>query len=85
MRLKSMKRREPLRQRAPALLRADQAGHTRRGESNRLSPLVRITPTEALSLDSDHVCIRDEAGRATLSPDQQKAFTQLWADVATLR
>jgi hypothetical protein len=34
--------------------------------------------------DSDFVGIRDKAALEKLPPDEQKAFTQLWADVAAL-
>ena len=71
-----------LRQQAPAWLRPAQAGHTRLREAASGQPLVRITQTEALA--ANLVCIRDKAALGKLPPDEQKVFTQLWADVAAL-
>jgi hypothetical protein len=48
------------------------------------SPVIRITPTAALAARPRVVCVRDWVAQATLRPDEQMAFTHLWADVAAL-
>jgi serine/threonine-protein kinase len=75
-----------LRQQALAWLRADLALWTRQQESG--NPADRAAVQQALrhwQQDADLAGIRDATALAKLPADEQKAFTQLWADVAELR
>jgi tetratricopeptide (TPR) repeat protein len=81
----SDKERARLRQQALDWLRADLAAHGKRLES--AGAAARNEVQRALRqwlADSDVVGIRDKSALAKLPPDEQKAFTQLWADVAAL-
>jgi tetratricopeptide (TPR) repeat protein len=74
-----------LRQQALDWLRADLALRTRQLESGR--PTDRAEVQQKLTHwqgDKNLAGLRDQAALEKLSPDEQKAFTQLWADVATL-
>jgi tetratricopeptide (TPR) repeat protein len=74
-----------LRQRAFDWLRADLAALTRKLESGR--PADRALVQQQLrhrQQDRDLAGIRDQAALEKLPADEQKSFTQLWADVAAL-
>jgi serine/threonine-protein kinase len=75
-----------LRNQALDWLRADLALHTEQLESDK--PAGRAAVQKALrhwQQDSDLAGLRDAAALAKLSAEEQKAFTQLWAEVAALR
>jgi len=75
-----------LRKQALDWLRADLTICTKQLETG--SSAGRAAVQQALRYwqkDSDLAGLRDEAALAKLSADEQKAFTQLWADVAALR
>jgi tetratricopeptide (TPR) repeat protein len=79
------KERARRRQQALAWLRADLALHTRQQE--RGQPADRAAVQQALrhwQQDTDLAGLRDKAALAKLPQDEQKAFTQFWADVAAL-
>jgi serine/threonine-protein kinase len=74
-----------LRKQALDWLRADLALRKKQLESGQ--PDDRTEARNALlhwQRDGDLAGIRDAAALAKLPPDEQKAFTQLWADVAAL-
>jgi serine/threonine-protein kinase len=75
-----------LRQQARDWLRADLA--LRRQQHQTGEPADRAAVQQALrhwQQDTDLAGIRDAAALAKLSAEEQKAFTQLWAEVAALR
>jgi tetratricopeptide (TPR) repeat protein len=74
-----------LRKQALDWLKADLALHTKKLESGR--PADRAEVQRVLKEwqgDTDFAGIRGQAALEKLPPDEQKAFTQLWADVAAL-
>jgi tetratricopeptide (TPR) repeat protein/serine/threonine protein kinase len=79
------KERTHLRKQALDWLRADLALHTRQWESGKSADRSAVQRALAhWQKDTDLVGIRDKAALEKLPPDEQKAFTQLWADVAAL-
>jgi serine/threonine-protein kinase len=79
------KERTRLRQQALDWLRADLALRTRQLQSGR--PTDRAEVQQKLrhwQQDSDLACIRDATALVRLTAQEQKACTQLWADVAAL-
>jgi eukaryotic-like serine/threonine-protein kinase len=79
------KERRRLRQQALDWLKADLAARGNRLDSG--TPQARHAVVQTLrhwQQDTDLAGIRDAAALARLPADQQKAFTQLWADVAAL-
>jgi hypothetical protein len=79
------KERTRLRKQALDWLCADLALRTKQVESDK--PADRAAVQQALlhwQKDTDLAGIRDAAGLATLPAEVQKAFTQLWADVAEM-
>jgi tetratricopeptide (TPR) repeat protein len=74
-----------MRTQALAWLRADLALHAKGLETGK--PEDRVAVRDALrewQADSDLAGLRDAAALASLSAEEGNAFTQLWADVATL-
>jgi hypothetical protein len=79
------KERTELRRQALDWLRADLALRSKQLESGQ--PADRTAAQTALrhwQQDRDLAVLRDAAALAKLSVEEQKAFTQLWADVAAL-
>ncbi len=74
-----------LRGQARDWLRADLALRTKQLESGKPADRAEVQKTMLhWQKDPDMAGIRDAAALAKLPADEQKAFTQLWADVATL-
>jgi superkiller protein 3 len=79
------KERTRLRQQALDWLRADLAGYTKRLEgSTRVIRRMVQQRMRHWQKDTDLTCIRDKTPLAKLPAQEQKAFAQLWADVAAL-
>jgi cytochrome c-type biogenesis protein CcmH/NrfG len=74
-----------LRQQARDWLRADLGLRTKQLESGKPADRTAVQRTmKHWQQDSDLAGIRDQAALEKLPADEQKAFTQLWADVAAL-
>jgi tetratricopeptide (TPR) repeat protein/serine/threonine protein kinase len=74
-----------LRKQALDWLKADLALHTRHLESGRPADRARsLRVLKEWQGDTDFAGLRDKAALEKLPPDKQKAFSQLWADVAAL-
>jgi eukaryotic-like serine/threonine-protein kinase len=73
-----------LRKQALAWLRADLALRTRQLESGKPDDRAEVQKMGYWQWDSDLSSIRDKAALAKLPSQEQKAFAQLWAEVAAL-
>ena len=79
------KERTRLRKQALDWLRADLALRTKQLETGKPADRAEVQQTmRHWQKDTDLAGIRDAAALAKLPADEQKAFTQLWADVAAL-
>jgi eukaryotic-like serine/threonine-protein kinase len=75
-----------LRKQALDWLGADLAARSKQVESGKAADRAEVRRTMLhWQEDSDLAGIRDKAALEKLPPDEQKAFTQLWADVTALR
>jgi tetratricopeptide (TPR) repeat protein len=80
------KERTRLRKQAIDWLRADLTAWEKRLQSgNRGDRAMVQAVMNHWQKDADAACIRDRAALEKLPADEQKAFTQLWADVAALQ
>jgi tetratricopeptide (TPR) repeat protein len=78
-------KRTRLRTQALDWLRADLALHTRQLETGKPADRAAVQrPLRRWQKDTDLAGLRDKAALAKLPQDEQKAFTQFWADVAAL-
>src|SRR5262249_55729623 len=73
------------RQRALGWLQADLAGWTGLLQKGPQAALIVNHTLEVCEKDADLAGVRDRPALAMLSPDEQKAWQQFWADLATLR
>lgn len=74
-----------LRKQALDWLRADLIGNSKKLESGKLDDSIHVLEKmHHWQKDADLASIRDSAVLAQLPADEQKAFTQFWADVAAL-
>jgi hypothetical protein len=80
------KERTRLRQQALDWLKADLSQCAQRLQSgSRIARRLVTQQMQRWQKDADLAGIRDKAALAKLPAEEQKAFTQLWADVAALR
>src|SRR5262249_5820860 len=79
------KERARLRKQALDWLKADLVLEAKKLESGRSADRAEVQRhLKKWQQDTDLAGIRDQAALEKLPPDEQKAFTQLWADAATL-